>query len=90
MVVFCNQNGFFMASVTIKNVPDSLVTVLKSRAKRNGRSLNNEIIIGLQRYLSMRDQDAEEFLDKARTARKMAKGALTLEEVREAIESGRS
>jgi len=33
-----------MASITIRNIPDSLLEKLKARAKEQRRSVNNEII----------------------------------------------
>lgn len=33
-----------MASITIRNIPDELLDKIKERAKRQRRSLNNEII----------------------------------------------
>jgi len=33
-----------MASITIRNIPDELLDKIKERAKRERRSLNNEII----------------------------------------------
>jgi plasmid stability protein len=37
-----------MATLTLPNVPDDLVTRLKARAKRHRRSLNNETIAALE------------------------------------------
>ena len=37
-----------MATLTLRNVPDDLVTRLKARAKRHRRSLNNETIAALE------------------------------------------
>jgi plasmid stability protein len=78
-----------MANVTLKNVPDELFKLLKIKARQNGRSLNSEIIIGLQRYLAIRERNAQELIDHARRARAMATGALSTQEVDQAINSGR-
>jgi plasmid stability protein len=40
-----------MATVTLKNVPDGLVRALKSEAKQNRRSLNQEALARLESSL---------------------------------------
>ncbi|HXR97543.1 MAG TPA: hypothetical protein VN709_06830 [Terriglobales bacterium] len=37
-----------MASITIKNIPDDIHQRLVAKAKNNGRSLNQEIILSLR------------------------------------------
>ena len=37
-----------MATLTLKNIPDELHTLLKESAERNRRSLNSEILIRLE------------------------------------------
>ncbi len=49
-----------MASVTIRNLDDDVVTALKQRAKANSRSLEAELRVVLVR--AVRGYDAEEFL----------------------------
>lgn len=78
-----------MSSVTIKNIPEPLYRMLKNRAKQSRRSLNSEVILGLQKYISTPSQDAKEFIDLARKARAMAKGRLTAEEIDQAKREGR-
>lgn len=41
-----------MATVTLKNVPEELVRMLKERAKRNRRSLNQEAMARLEASLT--------------------------------------
>ena len=42
-----------MATVTLKNVPEGLVRMLKGEAKQNRRSLNQEALARLEASLSM-------------------------------------
>lgn len=79
----------FMASITIKNLPDPLYKKLKARAKQNSRSVNGEIIQMLKKELALEPRDVEKILADARAIRSLAKGALSEEEVRRAIQEGR-
>ena len=42
-----------MATVTLKNVPEDLVRILKEEAKRNRRSLNQEALARLEASLAV-------------------------------------
>ena len=48
-----------MSTLTVKNIPPELYERLKEKAKANRRSLNNEIIVILERELGLRDQAEE-------------------------------
>jgi len=79
-----------MASITIKNIPEDLVSRLKKKAKSSQRSLNGEIIIALMGYLNKVSRpDPEEIIRMAREFRAKAKGTLSEEEIRAAINEGR-
>lgn len=39
-----------MATLNIRNVPEQVVAILKRRAKKNGRSLNAEVVEALKEY----------------------------------------
>ena len=43
-----------MANITVKNIPDDLYERLRSAAKSNRRSINNEIITRLEQSLAVR------------------------------------
>ncbi len=48
-----------MVSITLKNVPDDLHVQLKQMAKRDGRSLNQEILVRLRSAVSALPKPAE-------------------------------
>ncbi len=78
-----------MASLTIKNVPDMLYKRLKIRAKMNNRSINGEILNLLKNELGFATRDVERIINEAREVRSWAKGSLSEEEIRKAIQEGR-
>ncbi len=51
-----------MATLNIRNVPEEVVATLKARAKRNGRSLNAEVVRTLTEQAERRSVD--EILDE--------------------------
>lgn len=59
-----------MATLTIKNLPDTLYAQLKSRAAENRRSLNSEAILAVERALiEPRATQTAELLAKLRLSR---------------------
>ncbi len=62
-------NGLKMATLTIKNIPDSLLKSLKQRASLNKRSLNDEIISCLERALIPGKISVDDFLVEVRKNR---------------------
>lgn len=55
-----------MATLTLKNVPDELVTRLKREAQENRRSLNQETLVRLERSLTTRRRDVDETIASLR------------------------
>jgi plasmid stability protein len=78
-----------MANITIKNIPDDVYEQLKERAKRNRRSINNEVIHLIESQFRANQINVEEVLYKARKLRSKMKGSLTEEEIRQAINRDR-
>ena len=79
-----------MATLTIKNIPDRLIGRLKQDAKRHRRSVNSEVIVYLEKVLTSRRADPEEFLETARALRASTKRLfVTDRELREAKRWGR-
>ena len=58
-----------MATLTIKNLPDSLYEHLRAQAKRHRRSINSEAIVCLEQVLLSRRIDPESELAKIRKLR---------------------
>ena len=78
-----------MATVTIKNMPDTLYKILKYRAKNHQRSLNSELIYCIQQSIGSERADPEKIRAQAREFRKRIKVQLTPEEIEAAINEGR-
>ena len=93
MIAVCCQIAG-MPTLTIRNLPDELHATLKLRAKRNHRSVNQEVIAELS--LAITQETPEE--TNARVEREIleidalrarAKGFLTAEQIEEAKREGR-
>jgi len=89
-----------MPTLTIRNVPDDLHARLKERARRNRRSLNQEVIAELDAGISQDEMEVERIAlvrERVRRANEaietMREGMtrfLTADETREAIDEGRA
>jgi plasmid stability protein len=79
-----------MATLTIKNLPDSLYESLKQQAVLHRRSLNSEVIVSLENVLLKYKTDPLAVLKAARTLReKSAKYVLTEKQLRAIKDQGR-
>lgn len=79
-----------MATLTIKNVPDSVYKRLKQQAKNNRRSINNEVITILENVLPPKERDVDKILEEARKIRQLtANYTLTEEELNRWKNEGR-
>ena len=80
-----------MATITLKNIPESIYSQLKEQARSNHRSLNGEILFALQLYVSTKTArpSTEEMLRKAREFRERVKGSLSPAEIDRAIRGKR-
>jgi plasmid stability protein len=58
-----------MATLTVKNIPATLVTRLKRQAHRHHRSLNREVIACLERAIAAAPIDVDAELARIRTVR---------------------
>lgn len=63
-----------MATLTIKNIPESLVERLKQQAAAHRRSLNFEVISYLEQMTHSVPIDADALLARARAVRRTPKG----------------
>ena len=79
-----------MANVTIRGIPSEILERLKSRANRNKRSLNEEIIQILDRYSRTQKMRYEELMEKARISRSRVNGTLSRAEIDKARKEGRA
>jgi plasmid stability protein len=59
-----------MATLTIKNIPEDLYERLKRSATQSRRSMNNQVIVCLERALQSSRIDADEVVAEARALRR--------------------
>lgn len=78
-----------MATITIKNVPDELYTALKRRAAENRRSINNEIIMLIERAFEQPLYPPDIVSERVRLLREQVNIYVTEEEVNAAKNEGR-
>jgi len=80
-----------MATITIKNIPDSLYGQLKHVAQMNCRSINSEVIICIERRLASHKRDVPNILERARQLRALtADSPISNQDLQDAIDYGRS
>ena len=84
------HNGFIMATITLKNIPEELHLILKDRAKRHGRSLNKEVLVCLEESITPRPIDINSLLADIRKNRSLVPGKLTNKFINEAKQKGRA
>lgn len=77
-------------NITIKGIPDEVYQKLKLQAERHHRSVNSEVIMTLQKVLMSREYDPEAMIDRARKFKKRAQGSVSIDEIQQAIDQGRS
>jgi plasmid stability protein len=74
-----------VATITVKNIPDELYAKLKSEAAKNRRSINNEVIVCIERRLLPERLPARRIIERARRLRaEMADRVFTIEELEQA------
>jgi plasmid stability protein len=79
-----------MANLTIKALPDDLYEALKRAAAANRRSITAEATVLLERGLGHRAATEDELAERARRLRERTPVVLRDEEVRAALDEGRS
>ena len=81
---------FAMPTLTINSIPDSLYQQLKSAAELNRRSINNEVLIYLERALQHLKIKPEERLKRIEQLRASIKpNNNSAEDIETAIHTGR-
>ena len=72
-------------TLTLRNVPDSVLWALRGRARRNGRSMQKEIMSILAEVVV----DRASLVEQLATLRLRLGAEMTLDEIHGAIEEGR-
>lgn len=79
-----------MTTITLKNIPDDLYERLKSAAQLHHRSINSELIACLERIFHPKQVSRENRLRRLYAIRpQIDPNAVSLEELQQAIDSGR-
>ncbi len=78
-----------MPSLTVKNMPDALFEALRGEAAANRRSLNQEVLMRLERSLEAQAVDAGAFVAELRAFRKERGVAPVTEEILRQAREGR-
>jgi hypothetical protein len=79
-----------MPSITLKNIPLELYEQIKKSAEANRRSINNEIIVCLERVLQPAQRPISELLAEAAAIRQLtARSPSTADELTIAKTAGR-
>ena len=75
-----------MKTLTIRGLPDEVHLELKERAKKNRRSLNQEVIAELSNRVAEAEYRVKKILNAAETFRAGLKRPLSGDEIRNAID----
>lgn len=78
-----------MATLTIRNVPNELHDALKERARKNRRSVNQEVIAELAAVAHVEESFGNAVIEKIWEMRSRMKGFMTADEIDAAKEEGR-
>jgi len=76
-----------ISSITLKNIPEDLHLAYKSRAKRQGRSLQAEILFTLSQSADETIDEAMLQVDDVAGSIKPAKSAASLDEMEHAVDA---
>lgn len=77
------------ASITIRDIPDEVYEKLKRQAELHQRSINSEVIFYLKQMVRSHRPDPDQVIARAKRLKREAKGSLTVQEIRDAIDLGR-
>jgi plasmid stability protein len=84
------SEGYTMATITVKNIPDDVYRRLKAAAESNRRSINGEIISRIEQSLRSRRVTANEILARVRLLQAgYGERALSIGEIDAARREGR-
>lgn len=76
-------------NITIRDIPDEVYKKLKEQAKLHQRSINSEVIFYLNKMVRSHRPDPDQVIAQAKKLKQQAKGSLSIQEIRGAIDQGR-
>ena len=69
-----------MPNITVRDIPEEIYQKIKQEAIANKRSINSEILYGLEQNYSKSQQDKKVILDNVRRLRAKTRGKIYLTE----------
>lgn len=69
-----------MPNITVRDIPEAIYQKIKQEAIANKRSINSEILYGLEQNYSKSQQDKKVILDNVRRLRAKTRGKIYLTE----------
>ena len=69
-----------MPSITVRDIPEAIYQKIKENAIANKRSINSEILYGLEQNYSKSKQDKKDTINQVRNLRAKTKGRIYLTE----------
>ena len=85
MQALCLHSRVVAKTLTLRNVPEPVVRELRQRARRNGRSMQSELLSIVRQATLDRRSFSDQITDFRRTLRR----PLPLDEIHAAIDEGR-
>jgi len=76
-------------SITIRDIPEEVYAKIKKQAELHHRSINSEVIVYLKKMFQSNRRDPDQVIARAKKLKKKAKGTLSMDEIRQAIDQGR-
>jgi len=77
-------------NITIRGIPDDIYEKLKRQAERHHRSINSEVIVYLKKMVQSHRRDPNQIIARAKKLKQKAKGSLSIDQIQEAIDQGRT
>ena len=76
-------------NITIRDIPDEVYQKIKKQAELHHRSINSEVIVYLKKLVQSKRRDPEQIISRAKRIKQKAKGALSIDQIQQAIDQGR-
>lgn len=77
-------------NITIRDIPDDIYKKLKRQAELHHRSINSEVIVYLKKMVQSHRRDPDQVITRAKKLKEKTKGSLSIAQIQDAIDQGRS
>jgi plasmid stability protein len=75
-------------NITIRDIPDDVYQKIKKQAELHHRSINSEVIVYLKKLVESNRRDPDQIIGRAKRIKQKAKGALSIDQIQQAIDQG--